>query len=64
MIIRHVAEAMCRFFKYFMRLDRDSYLLLLPATTELILTGYAQSHIGSYIYCGSVLIGEYGCYQK
>ena len=55
---------MCRFFKYFMRLDRDAYLILLPATTELILTGYAKSHIGSYIYCGSVLIGEYGCYQQ
>ena len=64
MITRHVAEATCRFFKYFMRLDRDAYLTLLPATTELILSGYAKSHIGSYIYCGSVLIGEYGCYQK
>lgn len=61
---RYVAEALCRFFKYFMRLDRDAFLPLLPATVDLILAGYAQSRIGSYIYCGSVLVGEYGCYQK
>ena len=47
-----------------MRLDRDAFLPLLPPTVELILAGYAQSRIGSYIYCGSVLVGEYGCYQK
>lgn len=63
-INRDVIEDMCRFFKYFMRLNTDLFLPLLQPTVDLILEGYSTSLIGSYVYCGSVIIGEYGAYSK
>lgn len=59
-----VVEAVCRFFKYFMRQDRTSFISLLQPTTNLILEGYKQTHISSFIYCGSVIVGEYGCIER
>ena len=64
LITRDVIESLCRFFKYFMRLDRDVYLELLPSTVELILKGYATSSMNSYVYLGGVIIGEYGYYDS
>lgn len=55
---------MCRFFKYFMRLNRDQFLPLLQPTVQLILEGYSNSRVSSYVYCGSVIIGEYGLYTE
>lgn len=59
-----VVEAVCRFFKYFMRQDRTNFISLLQPTTNLILEGYKQTHISSFIYCGSVIVGEYGCIER
>lgn len=59
-----VVEAVCRFFKYFMRQNQSRFTSLLQSTTNLILEGFRQTHISSYIYCGSVIVGEYGCYDK
>lgn len=61
---RNVIESMCRFFKYFMRLDRDAFLQLLQRTVTLILDGYASSAVNSYVYLGGVIIGEYGYYES
>ena len=47
-----------------MRLNTDLFLPLLQPTVDLILEGYSTSLIGSYVYCGSVIIGEYGAYSK
>lgn len=55
---------MCRFFKYFMRLDRDAFLQLLQRTVTLILEGYAATTMNSYVYLGGVIIGEYGYYNS
>lgn len=59
-----VVEAICRFFKYFMRQNQSRFTSLLQSTTNLILEGFRQTHISSYIYCGSVIVGEYGCYER
>ena len=61
---RTVAEAVSRFFKYLFRLDRQTFIPLLSPTIELIVNAYTQSPIGSYIYCGSVLVGEYSSFQE
>ena len=59
-----VVEAICRFFKYFMRQNQTRFTSLLQPTTNLILEGFRQTHISSYIYCGSVIVGEYGCHER
>ena len=59
-----VVEAVCRFFKYLMRQNQSRFASLLQSTTNLILDGFRQTHISSYIYCGSVIVGEYGNLER
>lgn len=47
-----------------MRLNPDQFLPLLQPTVQLILEGYSNSRVSSYVYCGSVIIGEYGLYNE